>query len=76
MSNRVLSISRVVEPEDRVEFNQWCRELNVSANYVGDIQNNDGLRRGREIMASIRMGRMGMDEDGVWKSIKGMLSRI
>ena len=76
MNNKVLSISRVVEPEDRVDFNQWCRELNVSANYVDDIQNNEGMRRGREIMKSIRIGRMGMDEGGAWKSIKDIIRRV
>jgi hypothetical protein len=75
MSNKVLNISRTVEPDNRVEFNQWCRELNVSYHSV-DIQPNSGLERGKAIMRDIRIGRMNMSEDGVWSTIKGIIRRV
>jgi hypothetical protein len=75
MRNKVLSISRTVQPDNRMGFNEWCRELNVSYNSV-DIQQNNGLERGRAIMRDIRIGRMNMSEDGVWSTIKGIIHRV
>jgi hypothetical protein len=75
MRNKVLSISRTVQPDNRMGFNEWCRELNVSYNSV-DIQQNNGLERGRAIMRDIRIGRMNMSEDGVWSTIKGIIRRV
>lgn len=77
MESKVLGISRTVLPENRVDFNQWCRDLNVSFNYVEDMRNNEGMRRGREIMESIHRGRLSMsDGDGLMGKILRRLNSI
>jgi hypothetical protein len=77
MRNKVLSISSTVQPDNRMDFNEWCRELNVSYNSV-DTHQNTGLARGRAIMRDIRENRMNMavDDDGIWSTIKGIIHRV
>ena len=77
MRNKVLSISSTVEPDNRMDFNEWCRELNVSYHSV-DTHQNTGLARGRAIMRDIRENRTNMaaDDESIWSTIKGIIHRV
>jgi hypothetical protein len=58
-----IRIKSTVLPEDRVDFNSWCRNLNVSASYDGGIRGEGIIRAGR-IMQDIAWSRAvkGMDK--------------
>ena len=58
-----IRIKSTVLPEERVDFNQWCRNLNVSASYDGGMR-GEGIIRAARIMQDIAWSRMvkGMDK--------------
>ena len=57
-----IKIKSTVYPDKRVDFNSWCRNLNVSASYDGGMR-GEGIIRAARIMQDIAWSRMvkGMD---------------
>lgn len=58
-----IKIKSTVLPEERVDFNSWCKSLNVSASYDGGMR-GEGIIRAARIMQDIAWSRMvkGMDK--------------
>jgi len=58
-----IRIQSTVRPEHPVDFNQWCRTLNVSASYDGGLK-GEGIIRAARIMQDIAWSRKvkGMDD--------------
>jgi hypothetical protein len=51
-----IKVQSTVQPDTPMDFNQWCRTLNVSASYDGGMR-GEGIIRASRIMADIAYSR-------------------